>query len=239
VPYGFSPEVPFSAEGHACAGIYTATPEAGARTEQVVPRFPQGKYHGILVAPLARATFEPHVVAIYGNSAQVMRLVQAALWDRGGGLTSVATGRIDCAEIIIRTMLTGEPQYILPCSGDRIFGLTADDEMVFAMPASWTERVLEGLRGTHQGGIRYPITPFMRFTPQFPPQYQRLMGSVQEAMARAGAHQASAPAGRERVTPAGGEERGEAGTIGPSPRRSRRLGSRRAGGKTGATDPNG
>ena len=30
------------------------------------------------------ATFEPHVVAVYANSAQVMRLVHASLYKRGG-----------------------------------------------------------------------------------------------------------------------------------------------------------
>ena len=180
IPFGFSDAVPFQVEGHACEGIYTATPGAGARSEAIVPRLPRGRYQGIELAPLTRATFEPDVVCIYGNSAQVMRLVQGALWDEGGAVTSIAAGRVDCAEIIIRTMTTGQPQCILPCSGDRIFGMTEDDEMVFAMPPADVERVVEGLEGTHRGGIRYPIPKFMRYVPEFPPAYEQLRAALVE-----------------------------------------------------------
>jgi uncharacterized protein (DUF169 family) len=173
-PFGFKPASAFQDEGHACAGIYTASPELGAKTEAVVPRLPRGRFIGIQIAPLARAGFEPDALCVYGNSAQVMRLVQAALWSEGGALSSLSAGRVDCAEIIIRTMLTGQPQYILPCSGDRIFGLTEDDEMIFAMPAAWAERVISGLEGTHKGGIRYPIPKFMRYVPQYPASYEQL-----------------------------------------------------------------
>lgn len=174
IPFGFAPPTSYSEQGHACEGIYTETPEAGAKSEMVVPRLPRGKYRGIQMAPLTRANFTPDVICVYGNSAQVMRLVQGALWNSGGALSSLSAGRIDCAEIIIRTLLTGQAHYILPCSGDRIFGLTEDDEMIFAMPYTEAERVVAGLKGTHQGGIRYPVPKFMRYTPQYPEQYEKL-----------------------------------------------------------------
>jgi uncharacterized protein (DUF169 family) len=174
IPFGFSEEVAYSREGHACAGVYTETPQAGAKSESIVPRLPEGRYAGIELAPLNRATFSPQVICVYGNSAQVMRLVQASLYREGGALHSTAGGRIDCAEIIIRTLLADQPQYILPCTGDRVFGLTEDDEMIFAMPTRFADEVVRGLQGTHQGGIRYPITKYMRFTPSYPGQYEKL-----------------------------------------------------------------
>lgn len=178
IPFGFAAPVEYSVEGHACAGIYTATPEAGARSEAVVPRLPRGKYKAVAAAPLSRATFEPHVICCYGNSAQVMRLVQGALHASGGALNALSSGRIDCAEIIIRTMLTGEPQYVLPCSGDRIFGLTDDDEMAFAAPAAALAGILEGLEATHRAGIRYPTPKFMQFQPRYPEQYEGLRAAI-------------------------------------------------------------
>src|SRR5256886_3945501 len=39
----------------------------------------RSEYYALLVAPLDRTTFEPHLVCIYANPAQVMRLTQAAL----------------------------------------------------------------------------------------------------------------------------------------------------------------
>jgi MtaA/CmuA family methyltransferase len=157
--------------GTLCEGMYTETKEAGQRSEAAVEQFAAGEYAALLVAPLDRAAFEPHLVCIYGNPAQVMRLTQAALWKRGGKLASAFGGRVDCSEIIVTTMRTDRPQVILPCSGDRIFGQTQDHEMAFTIPWSQMEEIVEGLRGTHGGGIRYPITQFMEYEAKLPARY--------------------------------------------------------------------
>src|SRR5229473_2286805 len=83
-------------------------------------------------------------------------------------------GRAVCADIIVTTMQTGEPQVILPCSGDRIFGQTQDHEMAFSIPWERMEEIIEGLRGTHNGGIRYPITQFMEYEAKLPPRYMEV-----------------------------------------------------------------
>jgi MtaA/CmuA family methyltransferase len=157
--------------GTLCEGMYTESKEAGQRSEAAIDRFKQGEFDGLLVAPLDRTTFEPDLVCVYANPAQVMRLTQAALWKRGGKLSSAFGGRVDCAEIIVTTMRTDRPQVILPCSGDRIFGQTQDHEMAFTIPWNQMEEIVEGLRGTHGGGIRYPITQFMEYEAKLPPRY--------------------------------------------------------------------
>jgi uncharacterized protein (DUF169 family) len=174
VVFGFEPAVPYYTQGFACAEMYTETPEAGAATEAQQPKFPYGAYHAILVAPLTRAEFEPDVIVVYGNSAQVMRLVTAALYKRGGRLTSSFSGRIDCADIIIQTMQTNDCQVILPCYGDRIFAQTEDTEMAFTIPRARIAEVIEGLKGTHKGGVRYPIPSFLRYQAVFPERYTKL-----------------------------------------------------------------
>jgi MtaA/CmuA family methyltransferase len=168
---GFEKPTHLHTSGTLCEGMYTETKEAGQRSEAAVDSFAPGEYATLLVAPLDRATFEPHLVCIYANPAQVMRLTQAALWKRGGKLTSSFGGRIDCSEIIVTTMRTDHPQVILPCSGDRIFGQTQDHEMAFTIPWSQMDEIIEGLRGTHAGGIRYPITQFMEYEAKLPPKY--------------------------------------------------------------------
>jgi len=160
--------------GTLCEGMYTETKEAGARSEASVDKFAPGEYHCLLVAPLDRCTFEPDLVVLYANPAQVMRLTQAALWKRGGRLTSSFQGRIVCADIVVTTMQTGEPQVILPCSGDRIFGQTQDHEMAFTIPWAKMGEIIEGLEGTHRGGIRYPITQFMEYEAKMPPKYMEV-----------------------------------------------------------------
>lgn len=172
--FGFSPLTTHYSEGHLACGMYVESLEAGARSEAATHSLPQGKYKHLLIAPAARAEFEPDAIVIYGSAAQVMRLLTGALWKRGGALTSSFTGRVDCSDEIIRTMLSGDYQVILPCYGDRVFAHTEDNEMAFSLPGAKMAELIDGLAGTHKGGIRYPIPGFLRYTPQFPDHYYEL-----------------------------------------------------------------
>ncbi len=174
VAMGFGEPIDFYSSGLLCEGMYTGTAEAGKKTEAETDKFTTDKYAGVLFAPLARAAFEPDVLVIYGNSAQIMRLVHGALYGKGGRITSSFSGRLDCADLIVTPMATGKPQVILPCYGDRIFGQTQDNEMAFSAPWSWMEEIVAGLEGTHKGGVRYPIPNFMNYEAIFPPKYQQL-----------------------------------------------------------------
>lgn len=172
--FGFSPLTEHYQEGHLTCGMYTETLEAGRKSEAATRRFSHGQYEHLVVGPAARVDFLPDALILYGNPAQVMRLMTGALWKRGGALASSYTGRVDCSDEIIRTMLSGDYQVILPCYGDRVFGHTEDHEMAFSLPGSKMAELVEGLAGTHKGGIRYPIPAFMRFTPQYPEHYYEL-----------------------------------------------------------------
>ncbi|MBI2320692.1 MAG: DUF169 domain-containing protein [Chloroflexi bacterium] len=177
---GFQPAVPHYEEGHLCAGMYTESLEAGRRSEEGVSRFARGTYQYMVVGPLSRAAYDPDVVLVYGNSAQVMTLAAAALYRRGGRLTMQASPRVDCAEIVVDTMRTQECQVVLPCYGDRVFGQTQDHEMAFTIPPSRFGEVLEGLAGTYKGGVRYPIPQFMAYEVKVPPSYAKLFDIWQE-----------------------------------------------------------
>ncbi len=172
--YGLEEEVEYFRDGCTCAGMYTATQAAGARTEASVAKFSWREYATILCAPLARAGFEPNVVLVYGNSAQVMILVAAYLYEEGGRISSSFSARIDCSDSVIETMKSGRPQVILPCYGDRVFGQTQDHEMAFSVPAADVNGVIRGLEGTHKGGVRYPIPTFLRYQPSYPDTYNKL-----------------------------------------------------------------
>jgi uncharacterized protein (DUF169 family) len=172
--WGFEPLTNYFMNGMTCAGMYTETPAAGVVTESGVDKWEYGQWQGVVSAPLHRTSFDPHVILIYGNSAQVMRLVTARLWKTGGRIESSFSGRIDCADAVITTMKTDECQVILPCYGDRVFAQTEDGEMGFTIPASKVDWILEGLEGTHQGGVRYPIPSFLRYTGQYPDHYMKM-----------------------------------------------------------------
>ena len=173
-PFGFFKNIDFYNEGNLAAGMFTASKEIGKKEEDLIDRFDYGLYSHILVAPLNRAGFEPDMLMMYGNPAQIMRLVHGALYNQGGAVQSSAMGRLGCATIIT-AMKKDECRYLLPGNGDRIFGMTQDYEMSFLIPASKIDTVLDGLAKTHKGGIRYPITSFFNFQAAFPPSYQEQM----------------------------------------------------------------
>ncbi len=182
IAFGFEKEPPLYTRGCACEGMYTETKEAGALTESMVAKWPYGSYDAIVVGPLKRATFHPDVVLLFGTPGQVLRLVTGALWKTGGYLESRFSGRLDCSDQVITTMQTQEFQVILPCYGDRIFGHTEDHEMAFSIPVSKMDSLIEGLKGTHKGGVRYPIPAYLRFTPQFPPSYEKIAEAFEQDM---------------------------------------------------------
>jgi uncharacterized protein (DUF169 family) len=179
--FGFKPVTETFACGEMCGGMFTESNEIGARTETEVPKFSFAEYQYLLTAPVGRAAFEPHLYLVYGNSAQVMRIMTALLWKKGGYIHSRFSGRLDCADICIETIQTGKPQVILPCYGDRVFGLTQDHEMAMAFPAGEEQELIEGFEGTHKGGIRYPTPSYLQFEPRFPNHYYKLFDDWNES----------------------------------------------------------
>jgi len=184
---GFAAPNAYYDEGNLCAGMYTADAESGARSEASVEKFMPGEIEGIVFAPLHRADFDPHVVIIYGNAAQVMRLVAAALYERGGRIASSFAARMDCSDHLVVPLRTDEPQVILPCNGDRIFAGAQDDEMAFTLPWGRCQELADGLAGTQKGGIRYPIPSFLTYEPGMPKKYEELLEMQRLGRPEAGA----------------------------------------------------
>ncbi len=173
-PFGFFKNIDFFNEGNLANGMFTSSLEKGKKQEDLIDRFDYGLYSHILVAPLSRCVFEPDILMVYGNPAQIMRLIQGALFNEGGAIHSSAMGRLGCASLIT-VKKNDECRYLVPGNGDRIFGMTQDHEMSFMIPISKVETVLDGLAKTHKTGIRYPITSLFDFEATLPPSYQEQM----------------------------------------------------------------
>ncbi len=173
-PFGFFENLDFFNEGNLAAGMFTASKEVGKTEEDLVDRFDFGTYSHILVAAMSRTTFDPDLYMIYGNPAQIMRLIQGALYNEGGAISSSSMGRVGCAGII-SVIKNDQCRYIVPGNGDRIFGMTQDYEMAFFIPPSKVDTLIDGLAKTHKAGIRYPITSLFDFEATLPPSYQKQM----------------------------------------------------------------
>ena len=151
---GFRPPVPYFTEGHLCLNRYNKTLEGGARTEALMP----------------------DAIFLSGNSAQVMRLVHAALYHEGGRLTYSTDGRLACADLIVTPILTPGFYVVLPGHGSRRLAHTNDDEMgfTFTYTPEKVEQLREGLAKTHEAGLRYPVRIHLDYEVVFPAQYDQL-----------------------------------------------------------------
>lgn len=142
--------------------------EAGAKTiVKNLDRLEPGKYGGVVVSPLTRTKTVPDVILVYGNPAQIMRLIQGAMHKEGKKVKSEFAGiAASCTGGIVRTFNTGEYQLVIPGNGDRIFAATQDHEMLFTIPASKAEDIIVGMKA--QLFAKYPIPVVLQMPPPFP-----------------------------------------------------------------------
>jgi len=145
-----------------------AADEEGAKTiVSNIDHLERGKYRGMVISPLTRTKIVPDVILVYGNPAQIMRLIQGAMYKKGERLKCELAGlAASCTGGIIRTFNTDKFQVVVPGNGDRVFAVTYDDEMLFGIPASKIDDIIVGMRA--QRVARYPVPTAMAMPPPFP-----------------------------------------------------------------------
>lgn len=164
-------------EGNNAVPGYAIDKAAGAAMEAPNALIPLGKVKEFWLSPLEKAKFDPDIVVVYGNPAQIARMIHANNYSTGEGIANLAFGRAACSGYISAVYNTQKCNYVVPSGGERIFALTQDDEMIFSIPSTQFEKITEGLENTHKAGlVRYP-TPYqgMKAEPGFPPYYWNIV----------------------------------------------------------------
>jgi uncharacterized protein (DUF169 family) len=156
-----------------CEAEFAKDREAGKKEAESMSRLEKGEYQAMVLAPLEKSLFEPDTVVIYGNPAQIVRSVVALVYEEKRRITGNFGGKVECSEYLIAPFKTQSPRVVIPGMGDRIFSMTQDDEMVFALPGEILEELVQGLKDSGKKiGARYPITFYQNFQPEFPKLYQ-------------------------------------------------------------------
>jgi uncharacterized protein (DUF169 family) len=180
---GFAPVTERFLQGEFTTG-YLPTREAAAKAAETMPKLEYGKYSHLLVGPLESAEFEPHIILVYGDPAQIMKLIQGALRGTGKALASESMGAFACSGVIAGTLASGECSYFVPGGGERVGASTQDHEMSFAIPMARVEAVIRGMEeGSKANFTNYPIKAPMglRDGPQLPPEYTVLRNHLLES----------------------------------------------------------
>ena len=154
-------------------GLYSHSEEIAEKWTKQLKILPKS-YLGIIISPLTRSKIIPDVILIFCNPAQAMRLIQAHLYYEGGVLEFSAAGRGgSCHDGVIKTFLTHKPQLVILGNGDRVWGGAQDDEVLFSIPSYKLNSLIDGLKSTHNAGLRYPIPTYMNYKPGFQQNFKK------------------------------------------------------------------
>jgi dephospho-CoA kinase len=138
--------------------VWTKSRADGKKFEDAIPRLPAGKYEAVAMAPLVYNPFDPDIVLIYANPAQMMLLINSLQFENYEVMQFYCVGETSCSDAIARCYLNRKPALSIPCYGERRYGHAQDDELVMAIPVEMMDKALNGMEALYRRGIRYPIS---------------------------------------------------------------------------------
>ncbi|MBN2404578.1 MAG: DUF169 domain-containing protein [Coriobacteriia bacterium] len=117
------------------------------------PCLEAGKYIGCLTAPLRNTTFEPDVVFIYSNNAQLRNILMAVKYKEGVHVTSEFDPIDSCIYSLV-PLIEGKQNYVItiPDPGEQERALTDENKIIFSLTRDKLKVLVEGLR--HYDEIR-------------------------------------------------------------------------------------
>lgn len=134
---------------------------------EMLPRFEEGNYIGIVSAPLKTANFEPDLVLVYSNTAQLRNMIQV-IKDKEKALVTSQFDPIDsCVYSVVPVILNGKYRITLPDPGECKRAMAGEDEIIFSIPCHKLELIVTGLRQAEEKKRGY-THPGLELTPDFP-----------------------------------------------------------------------
>ncbi|MCM0706086.1 DUF169 domain-containing protein [Faecalicatena sp. BF-R-105] len=131
--------------------------EAGAKWARNLPKLEPGIYKGLLAAPWETCDFEPDVVMMYCDPAQLTHLLISVNWIDGSDVYSQLSGHSACVYAVVPAMLKHDFYISVPCIGDRKHGMAQENEMIFTFTPDKAEALLDGLCTTAKTQVGFPI----------------------------------------------------------------------------------
>ena len=138
--------------------VWVKTRADGRKYEESIPRLPMGEHEAVVLAPLLYKPFDPDIVLIYANPAQMMLLINSLQFEDYDVMQFYCVGESSCSDAIARCYLTAKPALSIPCYGERRYGHAQDEDLVMAVPAGMMAKALRGMEVLYRRGIRYPIS---------------------------------------------------------------------------------
>ncbi len=155
IAFGIAEPPEYYLEGHTDFPLRIRSLEAAKNWANKSPRLEYGKYIGVVSAPLKTANFEPDLVVIYCNSAQLRSLLAGIRYKEGYQVTSTLVPDAACVQYTVPVLQSGGCQVTVPCIGDRKWAMAQDGELIFSVPKGKLEDLMLGLRHFDELGFGY------------------------------------------------------------------------------------
>ena len=111
-----------------------------------LPRFELGKYIGMVTAPLSTANFEPDMVLIYSNTAQLREMIGIPKFVEKTTVKSEFDPIDSCVYSVVPVLMDGQYRITLPDPGEYSRAWAGDDEIIFSVPKDKIGKLAEGVK---------------------------------------------------------------------------------------------
>jgi len=140
---------------------------------KVMPCLEYGKYIGLISAPLKSVSFEPDVVLIYSNPAQLRSMLLAVKYKDRTHVHSEFDPIDSCVYSIVPVILNRQYRITIPDPGEYQRAMAGEDEIIFSVPREKLGILIAGLRDFEKMQHGFASTDY-EMRPDFPqPEFYR------------------------------------------------------------------
>jgi uncharacterized protein (DUF169 family) len=137
------------------SAFFVESKEGAKERSSKITLIPYGKYAGMVLAPLHKASFSPDVTMIYCNATQLRHMLFAFMLKNGRRVTSTLDPIWSCVHSIVPSLLNGTCEVTVPDPGDFERAGGGDDEMIFTVPAGCMNEFMDGVYHYEKTGMGY------------------------------------------------------------------------------------
>ncbi len=137
------------------SAFFVESKEGAKQRSREIALLPQGKYAGMVLAPLHKANFSPDLTMIYCNASQLRHMLFAYMNKNGRRVTSTLDPIWSCVHSIVPSLLKGTCEVTVPDPGDFERSSAGDDEMVFTVPVNNMKEFMDGVYRYEKMGMGY------------------------------------------------------------------------------------
>jgi uncharacterized protein (DUF169 family) len=158
---GLMPQDEAWLSGEQMKGVWYETLEDSAAHQHAMDCVPHGRYHAMVVSPLAAGRLDPPDIAlVYATPGQMILLINGLQWSGYRKLEFGCVGESACADSWGRALATRQPSLSIPCFAERRYGGVLDDELLMAIPPAYLPLAIAGMEALGRNGLRYPIPQY-------------------------------------------------------------------------------